>query len=240
MRLKATISYDGRSFAGFQRQTSTTNTITETIERALLSLNIDSSIVGSGRTDASVHATGQVIHFDIPDYWSDKDRLRKELNRKLKKIYVKHISIVDDNFHARFHAKRRIYRYIFKQREPSIFEEDYVSYYGSCDIEILQKSLKLFEGVHDFKYFHKTGSAVHTTVRHIYRAYHRAFGDYNIIYFEANGFLRAQVRMMIGSSMRCASGELSLDLLQEQIDGRYRHTTSLASPQGLYLARVAY
>jgi len=240
MRLKAIVSYDGNSFFGFQRQKSTQNTIATAIERALYSLNIDSTIVASGRTDAGVHATGQVIHFDIPSYWSDKDRLRLELNRKLKKIYIKHTSIVDDEFHARFWAKRRVYRYIFKQSRPSIFEEDYISHYSSFDIGILENALRLFEGEHDFKYFHKTGSPMHSTTREIYRAYHRVYREYHIIYFEANGFLRSQVRMMIDASMRCADGSMSLDLLREQIDGIHRHTRSLAPPNGLYLARVIY
>ena len=240
MRLKATLSYDGNSFLGFQKQISTPNTITTAIEKALSSLNIDSPIVGSGRTDAGVHATGQVIHFDIPNYWHDKDRLQVELNRKLKKIYIKHISIVDDDFHARFWAKRRVYRYIFKQSRPSIFEEDYISYYSSFDIDILQKGLKLFEGEHDFKYFHKTGSPMHSTIRRVYRAYYKRYGDYHIIYFEANGFLRAQVRMMIDATMSCADGSMSLESLQEQINGICHHTTSLAPASGLYLARVVY
>ncbi|SFV63098.1 tRNA pseudouridine synthase A [hydrothermal vent metagenome] len=240
MRLKAILSYDGSSFFGFQKQKSTQNTIATAIEQALSSLNIDSSIVGSGRTDAGVHATGQVIHFDVPNYWHDKDRLQMELNRKLKKIHIKHISIVDDDFHARFWAKRRIYRYIFKTSGVSVFEEDYISHYNSFDIDILQNGLKLFEGEHDFKYFHKTGSPIHSTIRNIYRAYYRAYRDYHIIYFEANGFLRSQVRMMVDASMSCADGRVSLDLLQEQIDGKYRHTTSLAPPSGLYLARIVY
>ncbi len=240
MRLKAIISYDGHSFSGFQRQTSTPNTITATIERALLSLNIDSVIAGSGRTDAGVHATGQVIHFDIPDYWSDKDKLQRELNRKLKKIRIKRISTVESDFHARFMAKRRLYRYVFKRNRPSIFEEDYISHYSSFDTDKLRNGLKLFEGEHDFRHFHKTGSTVHSTIREIYRAYYRAYGEYNIIYFEANGFLRAQVRMMIAASMSYADGAMSLKALQEQIDGTTRHTTSIATAQGLYLARVMY
>ena len=240
MRVKAIIAYDGGDFLGFQQQKSTKNTVTTNIENALKNININSAIIGSGRTDAGVHASGQVISFDIPPYWSDLTRLKKELNRKLKRIYIKQISKVDNNFHARFNAKKRIYRYIFKQKLPSIFEENYISHYPSFDPEIVTKALKLFEGEHDFKYFQKSGSIVHTTTRKIYSTNFIKRGDYYYIYFQANGFLRAQVRIMIGAIMLCADNRLTLTQLQEQIDVTKKHITSLAPPEGLYLARVIY
>jgi len=82
MRVKAVISYDGSQYQGFQKQKSTKMTISTAIEEALASLQIDSPIVGSGRTDAGVHATGQVIHFELPDFWNDLEKLKLNLNRK--------------------------------------------------------------------------------------------------------------------------------------------------------------
>jgi len=240
IRIKAVIAYDGGFFSGFQRQKSTPDTVSHRIEVALKSLNIDSSIIGSGRTDAGVHASGQVISFELPDYWSDLERLSRELNRKLKHIYIKRLTLVDGDFHARFSAKRRIYRYVFKRRKPSVFEERYISHYSSFNQYILEEALSLFEGKHDFKFFHKTGSVVHTTVREIYRARYAQRGDYHFIYFEANGFLRAQVRMMVESALLSADDRLSLNYLKEQIDGVERHLNTLAKPEGLYLARVIY
>ncbi len=240
MRVKVLLSYDGSFFQGFQKQTTTKNTITTSLESALHSLHINSNIVGSGRTDTGVHATGQVIHFDLPDFWNDLKKLQWELNRKLRHIRIKHISIADNDFHARFDAKRRIYRYIFKQKQPSLFEENHIAHYPLFNPVRLAQALQIFEGEHDFRYFYKTGSDTHTTTRKIYRARHKQFGDYHILYFEANGFLRAQVRMMIGAAMRCASGQITLEMLKEQIDGTDRHTTSIAPASGLYLARILY
>jgi len=80
MRVKATIAYDGSAFYGFQRQTNTPQTVTGQIEAVLKQLHIDTQIVGSGRTDRGVHATGQVIHFDLPDYWQDLEKLRTICN----------------------------------------------------------------------------------------------------------------------------------------------------------------
>jgi len=240
MRVKAIIAYDGSEFFGFQKQKSTPKTVAGAIERALLSLQIKSVIVGSGRTDAGVHASGQVIHFDVPNFWHDMEKLKLNLNRKLKSIFIKHISLVAKDFHARFWATKRLYRYIFKTTTPSVFEQKYISYYPDFDEVRLKKGLSFFKGVHDFNYFHKTGSILHSTQREIYNAQYKALNGYHIIYFEANGFLRAQVRMMIDAAMRYAKEELTQNQLKNQIANKERYTTNLAPPHGLYLAHIYY
>ena len=238
--MKAVISYDGSVYLGFQKQTSTIKTVTHAIEEALRSLHITSSIIASGRTDAGVHATGQVIHFDLPDFWSDLNKLKTNLNRKLKDIEFKHISKVNNDFHARFSAKKRLYRYVFKIKKPSVFEQKYISHYPNFDSGLLKKALGCFEGVHDFSYFHKTGSITHTTVREIYKTRYQEYRGYHFIYFQANGFLRSQVRMMVDAAMLCAREEITLEQLTEQIGCQEKHTSRLAPPEGLYLARVHY
>jgi len=239
-RVKAVIVYDGGYFKGFQKQKSTKNTITTDIEIALRSLGIHNNIRGSGRTDAGVHATGQVIDFLIPDYWNNLEKLKFELNRKLKYISFKHISLVHNDFHARFSAKRRIYRYIFKTSTPSIFEQNHISYYPKFNEKLLIKALNVLEGEHDFSNFIKTGSITHTNVRYIYKAYYKHYNNYHILYFEANGFLRSQVRMMVESVMQVSLKELKLEELKEQLELKKRYLTKLAPPEGLYLARIIY
>jgi len=240
MRVKAVIAYDGGYFQGFQKQKSTRYTITTAIEEALISIGIHSPIRGSGRTDAGVHATGQVIDFELPDFWYDLKKLKTVLNRKLKHIAFKHITPVEEEFHARFSAKRRLYRYLFKTTPPSIFEEQHISHYPPFDPKRLQESLHAFEGEHDFGYFLKTGTQTHTNLRTIYRAKYRLHHHHHIIYFEANGFLRSQVRMMVDFSMQVAHGKLNLTQQQEQLNLIKRHSTQLAPPEGLYLARILY
>jgi tRNA pseudouridine38-40 synthase len=240
IRVKSVIAYDGSNYSGFQQQTSTKQTITYAIEEALATLHIHTKIVGSGRTDAGVHATGQIIHFDLPEYWVDLKKLKLNLNRILSSIYFKHITFVSSDFHARFHAKKRLYRYVFKTHKPSVFEQKYVSYYSSFDTKLLQLALDSFVGKHDFNFFRKTGSDTYTSVREIYQSYYVQRGSCHFIYFSSNGFLRAQVRMMIHAAMLCAQKKLSIDELKEQINCNKRHTTHLSPPEGLYLAKIFY
>ena len=240
MRVKAVIAYDGSSFLGFQKQKSTKNTLQYVIEDALDSLHITPTIVASGRTDAGVHANGQVIHFDLPTFWTDLSKLKLVLNQKLKKVQFKHISKVSDDFHARFSARKRLYRYVFKTNKISIFEQKYISQYQTFNTILLEEALKVFEGKHDFNYFRKTGTVTHTTVREIYKTAYGQQGNYHTIYIQANGFLRSQVRMMVDTAMLYAKGDLDLNQLKAQLACQHRHTTSLAPAEGLYLARIIY
>jgi len=240
MRVKAVIAYDGSHFFGFQKQTHTPYTVATQIEKSLQNIGIDSPIIASGRTDTGVHATGQVIHFDLPKHWRDTTKLAFELNRKLEHIHIKHITATDATFHARFSAKKRLYRYIFKTKSPSVFEKNYIASYPSFDLPTLKSALQCFEGTHDFATFHKKGSQTNTTVRTLYRAYYKPYHDYHILYFLANGFLRSQVRMMVESAMSCATHKMPLASITNQLNGNTPLHKHLAPPQGLYLARVIY
>jgi len=241
MRVKATIAYDGSAFYGFQRQTNTPQTVTGQIEAVLKQLHIDTQIIGSGRTDRGVHATGQVIHFDLPDYWQDLEKLRTICNRRLEAIVFRSLQKVPDDFHARFDAKKRLYRYLFKTQHPTVFERKYLSYYpAGFDVQKLHEALCLFEGEHDFCHFHKTGSQPHSTVRTIFASRHYTRQHIHIITFKANGFLRSQVRMMVESSMQYALGTFSKKTLVQQLSGECKSITRLAPAAGLYLAKIYY
>ncbi len=240
MRVKALIAYDGSAYYGFQKQNSTKQTISYAIENALHSLHIYADIIGSGRTDAGVHATGQIIHFDLPQYWHDLKKLKQTLNQVLTDIYFKHIMLVPNDFHARFWAKKRVYRYVFKIQKPSVFEQKYIAYYTGFDPTLLTQALQCFKGKHDFNFFRKTGTDTQNSIREVYQAKYIQRQNYHFIYFQANGFLRAQIRMMIDASMLYAKGKLSMSMLQKQLDCHTKYCTNLAPSQGLYLARIIY
>ena len=116
MNVKFTIAYDGTSFQGSQTQPNG-KSVEDALQKAFKTLNIDTKILLSGRTDSNVHATGQVFNSILPSYWSDLAKLKEVLNRHLPiSVKIRHICQVDENFHARFSAKRRVYRYLVSKK----------------------------------------------------------------------------------------------------------------------------
>ena len=241
MRVKAVVAYDGSEFQGFQIQTLTNNTISFHIQRALKQIGINSKIIASGRTDSGVHATGQVIDFDLPNFWQNRDlkELKFHINSKLDSIYFKHITQVEDTFHSRYFAKERVYRYIFRAN-PSIFERKYISKLSIVDEELLSRALDSFVGRFDFGAFKKQGSETKSDIREIKRAYYIKRDNYYFIYFHADGFLRSQVRLMVSASIAVANKKLSLSQLREQLYKQIPHIRKPAPAEGLYLARIIY
>jgi len=241
VRIKITLAYDGSRYFGFQVQKGQTLTVASELYEALKSLHIESKIIASGRTDRNVHATGQVIHIDLPKHWTNLNKLHNELTRKLSGfITIKYISAVDESFHARFGGKRRVYRYIISTQKPSPYEHAYLTYVPNLNSQKIEAALHFLEGTHDFKYFQKSGSSPTTTVRTLYKASSYWHKGQFILRFEANSFLRSQIRMIVGFLLKISEGSLSEEQLQEQLSLTQQHSRSLADPNGLYLAKIIY
>ncbi len=236
MRVATVIAYNGKNYFGSQIQKETANTIFGKVDAALCVLGITSQVVASGRTDKGVHATGQVVHFDLPEYWSDLHRLTQQLNRTLpSSILIKKITPVSKEFHARYNAKKRVYRYILKEGTANPFEDDFVTFtQQKLNIKLLREKMALFEGEHDFQNFRKTGSDEKSTIRTIYKAFAYKHKEYIILHFEANGFLRSQIRMMVGSLLM-----LDKEQILEKLNNK-DHKVKPAPPNGLYLAKIKY
>lgn len=236
MRCALIIAYNGTDFLGSQAQKSSKNTILGELEHVLGQLNIDSKVIASGRTDRGVHATGQVCHIELPLFWSDLDKLKKVLNEMLSaSILVKSTKAVNDDFHARYSAKRRVYRYIIKESSKNPFEDNFVTLLESVDFSKLEQNIKLFAGEHDFKFFMKSGSDVKSTKRTIYKAFAYKHKGYIVLNFEANGFLRSQIRMMVGALLVLDAPEI-----KEQLLCKKNHKIKPAKSNGLYLAKIKY
>jgi len=236
MRCALTLSYNGTHFLGSQTQKETSNTILGNLESTLKALGIEFKVVASGRTDKGVHATGQVCHIDLPPFWNDLKKLKRVLNEMLPKaLHVEHIKKVDDDFHARYSAKKRVYRYIIKEGTSNPFMDDYISFLDNVDFEKLQKNIKLFVGEFDFKYFMKTGSDVGSTCREIYKAFAYEYKGYIVLNFEANGFLRSQIRLMVGALLSLEEDEIKKQLMCEK-----KYKVKPAKCNGLYLAKIKY
>ena len=234
MQVALFLAYDGSHYFGSQIQ-NTLPTIQGALHQVLQALQIEPKTDFSGRTDKGVHATMQVVSLKLPSFWSDLTRLQTTLNKMLPHdIEVKKIIQVNDDFHARYSAKKRVYRYIISTARPSVFTANYVSYIKDVDFVALQEKIKLFEGKYDFCCFAKSGSDVKTTTREIYKAFAYKHKNYIILYFEANGFLRTQIRLMVGALIQHNADTIKM-MLQQQCK-----KIKPAPPQGLYLAKIKY
>lgn len=242
MRVKIVLSYNGSSYLGLQNQKESDNTILGTLYKVFKRLKIEGKIVASGRTDKGVHATRQIIHIDLPSFWSDTKKLHRVLNMQLpSSIYVRHIMKVDKSFHARYSAKRRSYRYILSNKTPNPFEQELITFTDiKLDIEKLSSAMKYFEGKHNFEMFKKNGSETSHHVREVFKAFAYEHNQNIVLYFEANAYLRSQIRLMVGFLLKICEGKLSEVELVEQLECKKEYNTKLAPPSGLYLSNVVY
>jgi tRNA pseudouridine38-40 synthase len=240
MNVKFVISYDGSLYKGSQKQPDV-----ETIEDKLLlafeNINIKTSILLSGRTDKEVHATGQVFNCLVPNFWGDFIKLRKVLNHQLPlSIRVLNIQKVRDDFHARFHARKRVYRYIMTTKEVSSFNHKYITQVKFINEAIIKEAIKEFIGIYDFEYFHKQGSEKENTVREIFKTMFYKYKDFYVFKFTANSYLRSQIRLMVGFLLKISEGKLTIADLRNQLAMKEQIHRIPADANGLYLSKVIY
>ncbi|WP_072682351.1 tRNA pseudouridine(38-40) synthase TruA [Arcobacter sp. LA11] len=240
MNAKFTISYDGTSYLGSQTQPNGLS-VEDKLQEAFKSININTKIILSGRTDRDVHSTGQVFNCQLPAFWKNLNKLKSIMNKHLPdSIKIKKIVEVEDSFHSRFHAKKRVYRYIVTQQELSVFNSKYISFYEKIDEEKIKEAISCFIGTHDFEYFHKKGSDKDNTVRIVFDAKFYKYKDIYVFKFVANSYLRSQIRLMVGSLLKLSEGKLSIEDLKAQLKKEKRVFRIPASPYGLYLTKVFY
>lgn len=240
MNLKFVIAYDGSLYQGSQKQPNGM-AVENKLLKAFKRINIETNIVLSGRTDKEVHATGQVFNCIVPDFWTDFDKLKEVLNRNLpSSIKILRVTKVLDDFHSRFHAKKRVYRYLITSKPTNPFNDRFITYVENINEEILKSAIKEFIGVYDFKYFHKTGSDKDITQREIYDAVFYKYKDIYILKFTANSYLRSQIRLMVGFLLSINDNKHTVENLREQLRLE-KHIFKLpAKANGLYLAKIKY
>lgn len=245
-RYKAIIAYDGTNFNGFQKQPNG-RTVQEEIEKTLTKManGKEITVFGSGRTDAGVHAMGQVIHFDYPEE-RPLERMRFALDTQSPEdIAVKEVAIVSEDFHARYLVKEKTYQFrvdIGKPRSP--FRRHYASYFPyPIDVEKIQRALPDLLGTHDFTSFCASGSSIEDKVRTIYEAKMEVneTSDELLFTFRGNGFLYKMIRILVGTLLKIGNGRLAEDSIPEIIAKKDRNAAGpTAHPEGLYLYEVKY
>lgn len=242
MRYKLTVSYDGYNYMGFQIQNEL-----DTIELELMKafnklLNVDVKVYPSGRTDRYVHAKGQVCHvdldIDIPEYG-----LMKGLNAYLPNdIYIKEVEKVNDEFHARFSAIKKEYRYYINIKEYNPLTIRYLPYIPNLNLEAMLDAVKLLVGTHDFKGFASASiDERKPTVKTIYSIDIINHGDKLEFIFIGNGFLKYQIRRMMGIIVEIGKGRFTKDKITEILESKNPQDSKyILDGCGLYLEKVYY
>lgn len=243
-RYKCVVAYDGTRFAGYQVQPNKI-TVQGEIERALKKIHKGANvkITASGRTDAGVHAKGQVFHFDSPLHIPES-KWPVALNSLLPDdIAVISITVVAADFHARFDAKGKEYHYHIQlsgQKDP--FTRNYVYQYPySLNVFAMKEAATYLLGVHDFTSFCSAKTEVEDKVRDI-REIELIEQDGLLIFrFVGNGFLYNMVRILVGTLLEVGSGERAPETMSEILEKKDRSLAGKTAPaQGLYLWEVFY
>ena len=243
--IKLTIEYDGKNFAGWQTQPDKESVQGE-IEKAIREITGENiEIIGSGRTDAGVHALGQVANFHTESN-IEIEKFPYAINSKLKKsIVIKKAEEVHERFHSRYNCIQKTYRYVINNNEfPSAldrYKEFHMPF--KLDVDKMKKALKYFEGEHDFKGFMSSGgNKKKTTVRLLTNCEMFVCEDGRlIIELTGNGFLYNMVRIICGTVVDVGLGKIELEKIPEIIEScdRTRAGKTLP-PHGLYLKEVKY
>ena len=243
MRIRLVVEYDGTDFHGFQRQPGQ-RTVDQVLEEAIFQVTREEvQVTGSGRTDAGVHALGQVGAFDtratIPP-----DRYGRAINTFLPPdVRILHSEEAAPDFHPRYDARGKMYRYmIYRAMEGYTLNRRYAHQYTrSLDLPRLQEAAHHITGRHDFRGFMASGSEVQDTVRTV----HQFTIEENLpwLKFEitGDGFLYRMVRNLMGTLIEIGRGNMSLEQLQDIITTGDRTRAGPTAPaRGLYLIRVDY
>lgn len=246
-RYKMTVAYDGHLFHGFQYQPRQ-RTVQGTIEAALSKMTKGKNVVveGSGRTDAGVHALGQVIHFDYPDKEIPPERMICALNSLMPlDIVFKKCEIVDEKFHVRYSAKGKWYRYrVSLDRFVDPFKRLYTGHYPyPVDVEKMKKASFDLLGTHDFTSFAASGGQIKNKVRTMFYVNIQKDKQNNEIVFDfiCSGFLYNMVRILVAMLLEIGRGKRPVNDIPRVIMAKDREQVrETAQASGLFLYHVFY
>ena len=243
MRVLGICSYKGTNYYGWQKQVGFIS-VQSTIEEVLSKI-YDSSITitGSGRTDAGVHALKQYFHFDVVKE-KDLNQLMYAMNKMLPDdIKILSFEEVGSSFHARYDAKKKIYEYCIAltNKDPFNYERAYV-YPMPLDLDLFKQAINLFVGKHNYQDFTSKEEDEGGFIREIYKIEVEQIDNLISVRFEGNGFMRYQIRNMVGSALAVASKKEDISFIEQHLkEGKEREIIAYKAPaEGLYLVDVLY
>lgn len=244
MRIALGIEYDGSEFCGWQLQKDAVRTVQGAVEAALGKVaNHEVRVTCAGRTDTGVHATEQVIHFDTEALRDERAWVYGANANLPKDVVVLWARPVADDFHARFSAQRRAYRYVIFTREvrPTFLAYRVTWHYKPLDTALMQAAGNFLLGEHDFSSYRAVACQAKSPVRTLHKLEVSTQGSFIFIDVEANAFLHHMVRNIAGVLMAIGSGEQPVEWSREVLEARDRTLGGVtAPPHGLYLSKVGY
>lgn len=243
MRFLLKFSYDGTNYSGFQNQPGL-STIQKQLEDALEKVNNGqkTTICATGRTDKGVHALCQYAHTDLSIDITEA-KLKRALNSNLPDdIHIISTKIVDKDFHARYNVKEKEYKYYINLGEYNPIERNYVFQYNyKLNINAMKKAIKYFKGTHDFRAFVTDNKEKENCIRTITETNIEEDNNKLTITFTGNGFMRYQVRNMIGILIKVGENKLEPNKIKEIIESKDRLKAGKTAPaEGLYLVDVKF
>ncbi len=243
MRIAAIVEYDGSRFSGWQLQDDD-RTVQGCVEEALSKVANESlRVTVAGRTDAGVHASGQVIHFDSDAERRDYEWLRGANSNLPDDVAILWAGQVDAAFHARFSATGRHYRYIILNRSvrPTYLAKRVTWEYRALDIVPMQRAAKTLIGTHDFTSFRAMQCQAKDPVKDLRRLEVSRNGEFVTIDAHANAFLHHMVRNIAGVLMSIGAGEQTSEWARDVLAARDRTVAGMTAPaHGLYLTALEY
>jgi tRNA pseudouridine38-40 synthase len=243
MRIAFGVEYDGSSYVGWQKQNNGTS-VQELVEAAIAKVaNHPINVICAGRTDKGVHALGQVIHADVQVERSIRGWVLGTNTHLPKDIAILWAQKVDDNFHARFSAQARHYRYIISNRlsRPALYATKVSWASRPLNIERMQQAAQFLIGQHDFTSYRATACQAHSPVRTVLYINISQQHEYIYIDIAADGFLHHMVRNIAGVLMDIGYGNQSPEWAKIVLEARDRQQASVTAPaSGLYFYKVDY
>lgn len=238
------IQYEGTGYQGWQKQESTANTIQKKLENVISRMcGEEIKVVGSGRTDAGVHAWGQVANFHTE---SDLEltKMQEYINRYLPEdIGVISVEEASPRFHSRLNAKEKIYRYrVLNSNVPHIFDRKFVyTVPEKLDVNAMREASEYLKGTHDFKAFTSSKKGKKSTVRTVYDIEIEREGEEIVFTFRGNGFLYHMVRILTGTILEVGQGLRRPEEMKEILEsGKRENAGPLIPASGLALMKVNY
>jgi len=243
MRYALLVEYSGKFFSGWQVQPGL-RTVQGEIERALRVLfKSEIRVTGAGRTDAGVHATGQVASFDL-NYEVDLRRLLLSLNGILPSdVSIVATARVSDDFHPRYSTKNKIYEYrvLNRRGRPSLFSDTVYHFHYNLNLEMVTKGMEVLNSITDFSAFKATDNECKGEVRKVRIDLYESEPDLYVFRFEGRAFYKNMIRIIMGTLLRLGKGDIDMDRFCEIVrSGDRRLACETAPARGLILRRVIY